>query len=134
VTIAAWMSAIPVAAQAPAVTTFDGTYVGVSRTVEKKEGCLQGKPFPDGPLTIAGGVARYPSLAFMPGSPKGRGTFEGRVNGEGKLFMRGADEISDRRARYRHRPNTTHLQTDGLLHLPVGLAEAMKATATSRLP
>jgi hypothetical protein len=88
------MSAIPVAAQAPAVTTFDGTYVGVSRTVEKKEGCLQGKPFPDGPLTIAGGVARYPSLAFMPGSPKGRGTFEGRVNGEGKLFMRGADEIS----------------------------------------
>jgi hypothetical protein len=36
VTIAACMSAISVAAQAPAPTTtaFDGTYVGVSRTFE----------------------------------------------------------------------------------------------------
>ena len=35
-TIAACMSATPVAAQAPAPTTtaFDGTYVGVSRTLE----------------------------------------------------------------------------------------------------
>jgi len=35
-TLAACMSATPVAAQAPASTTtaFDGTYVGVSRTVE----------------------------------------------------------------------------------------------------
>jgi hypothetical protein len=68
-TIAACMSATPVAAQAPAPTTtaFDGTYVGVSRTFEGKadagaptRNCVpNGQP---GPLTIAGGVARYSTL------------------------------------------------------------------------
>jgi hypothetical protein len=68
VTIAACMSAIPVAAQAPAPTTtaFDGTYAGVSRTFEGNmsatsatpRGCLPNGQ-PPGPLTIAGGVVRY---------------------------------------------------------------------------
>jgi hypothetical protein len=59
-TIAACMLATPVAAQAPATTTaFDGTYVGVSRTLEGSmsatsstpRGCVpNGQP---GPLTIA---------------------------------------------------------------------------------
>jgi hypothetical protein len=95
VTIAACMSAIPVAAQAPAPTTtaFDGTYVGVSRTLQGKmegrnaQGCsLNPQP---GLLTIAGGVARYPSAAWMPGSRPGGGAWEGSVNGQGVLVMRG---------------------------------------------
>jgi hypothetical protein len=75
-TIAACMAAIPVAAQAPASTTtaFDGTYIGVSRTVEgftglsSQAGPQVGRganpPSPSctpngqpGPLTIANGVA-----------------------------------------------------------------------------
>ena len=106
VTIAACMSAIPVAAQAPAPTTtaFDGTYVGVSRTVEGFAvsppgagptgtrasaggnpandgfGCtLNGQP---GPLTIANGVARYSDRANWP---------EGSVNAQGVLVMRRPD-------------------------------------------
>jgi hypothetical protein len=97
-TIAACMSAIPVAAQAPAPTTtaFDGTYVGVSRTVEGVAGahtsgqrsitggnpendirCTQNDP--PGPLTIANGVARY----------SGRGNWpEGSVNAQGVLVIR----------------------------------------------
>ena len=69
-TIAACMSATPVAAQAPAPTTtaFDGTYAGVSRTFLESEmsshsanrACVpNGQP---GLLTIAGGVARYSTL------------------------------------------------------------------------
>jgi hypothetical protein len=76
------MSAIPVAAQAPAPTTtaFDGTYVGVSRT-------LEGTPWPrncvpngqPGPLTIAGGVVRWPAPYA--------GTAEGSVNAQGLLVL-----------------------------------------------
>ena len=85
-TIAACMSATAVAAQAPAPTTtaFDGTYVGVSRTFEGKadagastRNCVpNGQP---GPLTIAGGVARYSTLRA--------GTWQGSMNGQGVLVM-----------------------------------------------
>ena len=81
-TIAACMSAIPVSAQAPAptTTTFDGTYVGVSRTFEGDiyNSAMTRTCLPNGqpqPLTIAGGVARVSS-------------FEGSVNGQGVLVMR----------------------------------------------
>ena len=88
-TIAACMLATPIAAQAPApsptTTAFDGTYVGVSRTLEGTmyainnhiKGCMpNGQP---GPLTIASGAARWLSY---------RGdTFEGSVNGQGVLVM-----------------------------------------------
>jgi hypothetical protein len=91
-TIAACMSAIPVAAQAPAPTTtaFDGTYAGVSRTYEggiggvdqsvltvKRDCEPNGQP---GPLTIAGGAARYSSVRA--------GTWEGPVNAQGVLVIR----------------------------------------------
>jgi hypothetical protein len=87
-TIAACMSAIPVAAQAPAPTTtaFDGTYVGVSRTLEGGTGpagtstrsCApNGQP---APLTIAVGVVRWPTET-------GGGTAEGSVNAQGVLVM-----------------------------------------------
>jgi hypothetical protein len=85
-TIAACMLATPVAAQAPAptMTAFDGTYVGVSRTFAGKadagaptRNCVpNGQP---GPLTIASGVARYPTLRA--------GTWEGSVNAQGVLVM-----------------------------------------------
>jgi hypothetical protein len=86
-TIAACMLATPIAAQAPATTTtaFDGTYVGVSRTLESTmegrntRGCLpSGQP---GPLTIASGVARYPTFRV--------GTWEGSVNAQGMLVIHG---------------------------------------------
>jgi hypothetical protein len=88
-TIAACMLATPVAAQAPAPTTtaFDGTYVGVSRTLE---GTMSANPnatrtcTPNGqpgPLTIAGGVARYS------GSTLRQTTFEGSVNAQGLLAL-----------------------------------------------
>jgi hypothetical protein len=103
VTIAACMSATPLAAQAPAPTTtaFDGTYVGVSRTLDgyqpdpvtdrssdtpavtnefrKTLHCTpNGQP---GPLTIAGGVPRYN------GSTLYQTTWEGSVNAQGVLVM-----------------------------------------------
>jgi hypothetical protein len=83
-TIAACMLATPVAAQAPApaTTAFDGTYAGVSRTLEgtmiapSARSCPpNGRP---GPLTIAGGVARAPW----------GGTAEGSVNAQGAVVMR----------------------------------------------
>jgi hypothetical protein len=88
-TIAACMLATPVAAQgpAPATTAFDGTYVGVSRTLEGNmsassptpRGCVpNGQP---GPLTIAGGVPRYN------GSTLRQATFEGSVNAQGVLVL-----------------------------------------------
>jgi hypothetical protein len=102
VTIAACMSAIPVAAQAPGPTTtaFDGTYVGVSRTVEgfggpsggSSRSSTGGNPENDircspygqlpGPLTIANGVARYSDRANWS---------EGSVNVQGVLVMRRSD-------------------------------------------
>ena len=90
-TIAACMSATPVAAQAPTpaptMTAFDGTYAGVSRTFLESEmsshsanrACVpNGQP---GLLTIAGGVARYPTSRA--------GTWEGSVNAQGVVVMHG---------------------------------------------
>jgi hypothetical protein len=66
---------------------FDGTYVGVSRTLEGMmiadpngtRGYLpSGQP---GPLTIVGGLARFPTLRA--------GTWEGSVNAQGVLVMHG---------------------------------------------
>ena len=79
--------AIPAAAQAPAVTTtaFDGTYIGVSRTLEgtmlgsRTRGCL-----PSGqaaPLTIVNGSARTAWAGA---------TAEGSVTPQGALVMHAA--------------------------------------------
>jgi hypothetical protein len=83
-TIAAFAWATPVAAQAPApaTTAFDGTYVGVSRTVEDPmspsaaRACGQ-NGVPD-PLEIAGGVVRWHAQT---------GAAEGSVNAQGVLVM-----------------------------------------------
>jgi hypothetical protein len=88
-TIATCGLATPVAAQAPAPTTtaFDGTYAGVSRTLEgtmdprntRHRGCVRdGQP---GPLAIAGGVPQYN------GSTLRQATFEGSVNAQGVLVL-----------------------------------------------
>ena len=89
--IAACMLATPVAAQAPAPTTtaFDGTYAGVSRTLEGEMGGTNETRFcakngPPGPLTIAGGVVRWPGTV-----PTAGGTAEGSVNAQGVLVMHG---------------------------------------------
>jgi hypothetical protein len=88
VTIAACMLATPVAAQAPAPTTtaFDGTYAGVSRTVEGimeddrvTRSCRPNLTQPE-PLTIAGGAARHIGPT---------GTYEGSVNAQGVLVLHG---------------------------------------------
>jgi hypothetical protein len=84
-TIAACMvSAIPVAAQAPTptTTTFDGTYAGVSRTLETtmRGGATRSCP-PSGkpaPLTISNGAAQT----------LWGGTAEGSVNSQGVLVIR----------------------------------------------
>ena len=92
-TIAACMLATPVAAQAPApvptTTAFDGTYVGVSQTFESWDGDPNGtrscaKNGQPGPLTIAGGVVRWPGTV-----PTLGGTAEGSVNAQGVLVMHG---------------------------------------------
>jgi hypothetical protein len=83
-TIAACTLATPVAAQAPAptATAFDGTYVGVSRTLEGTMIAPSAKTCPPngrpGPLTIVGGAARTPW-----GS-----TAEGSINAQGVLVLR----------------------------------------------
>ena len=64
-TITACMSATTAAAQAPAPTTpFDGTYAGVSRTLEGTMTAPSARSCPPngrpGPLAIVGGVARTP--------------------------------------------------------------------------
>jgi hypothetical protein len=66
----------------PTTTAFDGTYTGVSRTLEStmlghstRQCRPNGRP---GPLTIAGGVARTPW----------GGTAEGSVNAQGAVVMR----------------------------------------------
>ena len=89
--IAACMLATPVAAQAPAPTTtaFDGTYAGVSRTLEGEMGGTNETRFcakngPPGPLTIAGGVVRWPGTV-----PTAGGTAEGSVNAQGVVVMHG---------------------------------------------
>ena len=81
--IAACVPPMPTAAQTPAPTTaFDGTYAGVSRTLESTmlsqatRSCPpNGRP---GPLTITGGVAHTPW----------GGTAEGPVNAQGVLVLR----------------------------------------------
>jgi len=82
--ILASASAMPAAAQAPAPTTtaFDGTYIGVSRTLEgtMTNYSTRGCP-PSGrvaPLTIVNGIARTSGL----------GTAEGSVSPQGVLVMR----------------------------------------------
>jgi hypothetical protein len=88
-TMAACMLATPVAAQAlaPTTTAFDGTYVGVSRTMEgtmnnvspTPRGCAKNRQ--PGPLTIAGDVARYNGSTLVPA------TCDGSVNAQGVLVM-----------------------------------------------
>jgi hypothetical protein len=82
--IAACTLATPAVAQAPTPTTtaFDGTYIGVSRTLEStmlgystRQCPPNGRP---GPLTIAAGVARTPW----------GGTAEGSVSAQGAVVMR----------------------------------------------
>ena len=72
------------------MTAFDGTYVGVSRTLEGNMGgnpnatrvCAKnGQP---GPLTVAGGVVRWPGTV-----PTAGGTAEGSVNAQGVVVMHG---------------------------------------------
>ena len=91
-TIAVCMLATPVAAKPAAPTTaFGGTYVGVSRTVEgtmlnnSTRDCLRYSRLD--PLTIAGGAARYQARLGAAGS--GGGTYEGSVNAQGVLILRG---------------------------------------------
>jgi hypothetical protein len=82
-TIAALALATPVAAQAPAPTTtaFDGTYTGVSRTLESTMlGHSTRQCPPSGrvaPLTIVNGIARTTGL----------GTAEGSVTAQGAIVM-----------------------------------------------
>jgi hypothetical protein len=83
-TIAACAVAMPAAAQAPAPTTaFDGTYAGVSRTLEGTMG------FPTGKCSSQGG-AGAPSLTIVNGIARSAwGTpAEGSVSPQGVLVMR----------------------------------------------
>jgi hypothetical protein len=72
----------PLAAQTPATTAFDGTYAGVSRTLETTMlGHSTRQCPPSGrvaPLTIVNGVGRTAGL----------GTAEGSVSPEGVVVMR----------------------------------------------
>ena len=75
---------MPAAAQAPAPTTtaFDGTYIGVSRTLEGTMTNYSTRSCPPSgrvaPLTIVNGIARTKAL----------GTAEGSVSPQGVLVMR----------------------------------------------
>jgi hypothetical protein len=89
-TIVAFAWATPVAAQAPAPTTtaFDGTYAGVSRTLQGTmlNQTTRCPPLAQpGPLTIVGGVAR---TALGNTSYVGGGTAEGSVTPQGVLVLR----------------------------------------------
>jgi hypothetical protein len=89
-TIATLAWATPVAAQAPAPTTtgFDGTYAGVSRTLEGTmlNQSTRCPPLAQpGPLTIVGGVAQ---TALGNTSYVGGGTAEGSVTPQGVLVLR----------------------------------------------
>jgi hypothetical protein len=84
-TMAACMLVVtPVAAQAPApiTTAFDGTYIGVSRTLEGTMTNYSTRQCPPSgrvaPLTIVNGIARTAGL----------GTAEGSVSPQGVLVMR----------------------------------------------
>ena len=80
-TIAAWLTSLPLAAQAPAPTTtaFDGKYVGVSRESAKAGSNPGAKCPPSGipaPLTIKNGVIGT-----------GGQSWEGTVGPRGALVM-----------------------------------------------
>ena len=83
-TIVACILATSAAAQAPAPTTtaFDGTYIGVSRTLEGTMTNYSTRSCPPSgrvaPLTIVNGIARTKAL----------GTAEGSVSPQGVLMMR----------------------------------------------
>jgi hypothetical protein len=68
----------PIGAQAQAVTTFDGTYVGVSMSANGAiTSCTVKSPVP-APLTIAGGNAT---------TKQGETNFQGTVNAQGTLQL-----------------------------------------------
>ena len=111
-TITACMVALPAAAPAPAQTTtaFDGTYVGVSRTLEGVMGRTmigsQTRQCPPSgrvaPLTIVNGIARTQALGTAEGSVSPQGVlvmralagfaagsrFEGQIDGQGTVTAR----------------------------------------------
>jgi hypothetical protein len=104
-TIAACALVMPAAAQTPAPTTtaFDGTYAGVSRTLEGTTGFPTGKCSSQGgagapSITIANGIARSAWGAPAEGtvSPQGvllmRTTtgvrFDGQIDGKGTVTGR----------------------------------------------
>ena len=80
-TIAACALATPVLAQVPTTAVFDGTYIGVSRTLEDTMAGSRTRYCEAvsgvAPLTIVNGVART----------KWAGTAEGAVNSQGVLVM-----------------------------------------------
>jgi len=93
--------ALPVAAQnpAPATTTFDGKYAGVSREVSKNPSAHRANNCPQGgvpaPMTIANGVARWrggdswegtvsPSGVIVMRAPNG-GRFDGQIDAQGAI-------------------------------------------------
>ena len=92
-------SIIPVAAQAPAITTaFDGTYTGVSRTLESTMSGHSTRQCPPNsrpaPLTITNGNARTAWGGTAEGSVNPQGAFALHApNGaliEGQIDARGA--------------------------------------------
>jgi hypothetical protein len=103
--ISACALALPVAAQAPAPTTtaFDGTYAGVSRTLEGTMGFSNGKCSSQGgagapSLTIANGIAQSRWGAPAEGSVTPQGVlvmkttmgvrFDGQIDGKGTVTGR----------------------------------------------
>ena len=97
-TIIASALAMPVAAQAPAPTGFDGIYAGVSREVSKNPSAHRTncpKSGVPGPLTITKGVVRWsggegwegtvsPEGGLMMRAPNG-GRFDGQIDGQGTI-------------------------------------------------
>jgi hypothetical protein len=76
--VSAMTLATPVAAQAQAVTNFDGSYGGVSLTASGSgHSCAAASPVP-GPLTISGGTAK---------TAQGQVVFQGTVNAQGGLTL-----------------------------------------------
>ena len=101
-TVAVCMSATPVFAQAPAATTtaFDGTYLGVSRTLEDTLDASGATRFcrggPPGTLKIVNGVAWRDDRAAGSVSPQGvlsmrtagRNHIDGQIDGHGTITAR----------------------------------------------
>ena len=71
--------AAPIGAQAQAVTSFDGSYAGVSLTASGSgHSCAAASPVP-APLTISGGNAT---------TVQGQASFQGTVTAQGVLSMK----------------------------------------------